>query len=203
MSSQFPQCPYSTPVLLCYFLHKRINFKSAYQNTLVLANEGKCFKIFIKRSNQTQSVLLIKITKSASGFEVLQDAKFSAMGNRRKMREKLPSTKQIFLYRLVIANSVIHVREFSRKELEYVIIMHIILDIFTLVNFISNILEFLICLIFQVLLYVVSTFCIHLSVICGCNLYKIREKNIYEYIFLGLSSFTNSYCILRGIQYFI
>lgn len=43
------------------------------------------------------------------------------------MREKLPSTKQIFLYRLVIANSVIHVREFSRKELEYVIIMHIIL----------------------------------------------------------------------------
>lgn len=127
MSSQFLQCPYSTRVLLCYFLHKRINFKSAYQNTLVLANEGKCFKIFIKRSNQTQSVLLIKITKSASGFEVLQDAKFSAMGNRRKMREKLPSTKQIFLYRLVIANSVIHVREFSRKELEYVIIMHIIL----------------------------------------------------------------------------
>lgn len=60
----------------------------------------------------------------------------------------------------------------------------IILGIFTLVNFISNILEFLICLIFQVLLYVVSTFLIHLSVICGCNLYKIREKtfmNIYSW----------------------
>lgn len=94
MSSQFPQCPYSIPALLCYFLHKRINFKSAYQNTLLLANAGKCFKIFIKRSNQTQSVLLIKITKSASGFEVLQHAKFSAMGNQRKMHEKLPSTKQ-------------------------------------------------------------------------------------------------------------
>lgn len=49
------------------------------------------------------------------------------MGDQRKMREKLQSTKQIFLYRLVTANSVIHVRAFSRKELEYVIIMLIIL----------------------------------------------------------------------------
>jgi len=40
----------------------------------------------------------------------------------------------------------------------------IILELFTLVNFISNILDFLICLIFQVLLYIVPTFLIPLLI---------------------------------------
>lgn len=132
MSSQFPQCPYSIPDLLYYFLHKRINLNPAYQDTLVLAIAGKCFKIFIKRSNQTQSVLLIKITKSASSFEALQhphllNLVWGTRGKCIKSYKALQSTKQIFLYRLVIANSVIHVTEFSRNELEYVTIMLIIL----------------------------------------------------------------------------
>lgn len=48
------------------------------------------------------------------------------------MREKPQSTKQIlFLSSLVIANSVIHGSEFSRKELAYMIILFIIM---TLIN---------------------------------------------------------------------
>lgn len=49
------------------------------------------------------------------------------MGKQRKMCEKLQSTKQIFLYSLSIANSMIHVREFFRKRLEYMIITFIII----------------------------------------------------------------------------